>query len=159
MWQGLLTLPRGGPKVSSPLEVIPGLFRSGRVLVDRHILGYLVADEPWSSKVEPGEHTITILFGRRPVILCRPGSAGCAVSVSLSAVERVDFACRFRPDISRLWVQARRTREIRLAALIAAFYCALGLNWICEPYLRQAVALVVWYLPDHGLLILFRQNG
>jgi hypothetical protein len=126
---------------------------SGRVLVDRHILGYLVADEPRSFEVEPCEHTITVLFGRRPVILCRPGSARCTVSVSLSAGERVDFACGIRSDISRLWVQARRAREIRLTALIAAFYCALGLNWLCGPYLREAVALVVWYLSDHGLLI------
>jgi hypothetical protein len=117
------------------------------------VRGYLVADEPRSFEVEPGEHTITVLFRKRPVIFWRPRSARCTASVSVSAGERVDLVCGIRPEIRHLWVLAQRARDIRWAALFVALQIALGLNSLAGPYLRDALALVVWYLPDHGMLI------
>jgi hypothetical protein len=123
---------------------------TGRVLVDCNTFGYLVGGESSSFNVEPGEHTVTVMFGRRPVVFCRPGQARCSASVSLSAGERADLVCGVRPEIIHLWKRARRAWEIQVM-----FACAFawGLTWIATPHLREAVALVVQYLPVHGLLI------
>jgi hypothetical protein len=123
---------------------------TGRVLVDRKTVGYLVGGESSNFYVEPGEHTITVMFGRRPVVFCRPGQAGCSTSLSLSAGERADLVCGVRPEIIHLWKRARRAWGIQV---MFACVFASGLTWIATPHLREAVALVVLHLPVHGLLI------
>ena len=37
--------------------------------------------------------------------------------------------------------------------LAVAFSLAVGLNVLLGPYLREAVTLAVWYVPDRGMLI------
>ena len=120
------------------------------MFIDRKIFGYLVGGELSSFDVEPGEHTITVVFGRRPVILCRPGPARCSASVSVGARERADLICGVRLEIIHLWKRARRAWAIQ-----GVFACvfALVLTWLATPHLREAVALVVRFLPDRSLLI------
>jgi hypothetical protein len=133
-----------------------GLHRfSGRVIVDRQRLGYLLGGQPRTFDAEPGEHTITVFFGRRPAILSSRGRATAAASFSLRAGERADFACGIRREVVHLWAQARRAREIHLAVITVAFVLAIGLNWLLGPYFREVAAWAVLHLPIDGSLIPF----
>jgi hypothetical protein len=92
---------------------------AGRVLVDCQQIGYLVGGEPRTFDVEPGEHTITVYFGRRPAILSSPGRAVSTTSVRLGAGERADFACGIRPEVARLWARARRATVIGVIVFVS----------------------------------------
>jgi len=141
-----ITVRRVGPPAGKPRH-------SGRVLVDRQRLGYLVGDEPMTFDVEPGDHTITVSFGRRPAILSSPGRTRSSALVSVSAGERADFACGIKPEVAHLWVRARRSGAIRCAVFAVAVYLAAVAGWLLAPYLRMGVALAVFHLPVSGSLI------
>ncbi len=85
---------------------------TGRVLIDSRMLGYLVHGEPRTFEVEPGEHTITIFYGRRPAILSSRSRAKSSVLVVLSPGERADFECGIKSEVAHRWARARRAGTI-----------------------------------------------
>lgn len=136
------------------VDLFAGQFRfSGRVLIDRQRLGYLVGGEPVTFDVEPGDHTITVSFGRRPAVLSSPGRAKCSALVSVGAGERAEFACGIRPDVVHLWVKARRAGAIRCAALAVPVGLAGGSGWFLAPYFQEVEAWAVFHLPIPSSLI------
>jgi hypothetical protein len=130
---------------------------AGRVLVDCRMLGYLVNGEPRTFDVEPGEHTITIFYGRKPAILSSRSRAKSAVSVVLSPGERADFVCGIRSEVAHRWAQARRAGTnralVRALVLLVVLYLIAMVGYLLAPYLRQGVALAVFHLPVYGSLI------
>ena len=126
---------------------------TGRVLVDRERVGYLVGSEPRTFDVDPGEHNITVFFGRRPAILSSRRMATSSVSVSLGPGERADFVCGVRSEVADLWAQARRAVAIQLSVFMFVLCLAGEAGSLLAPYLREAVALAVYHLPVNGSLI------
>jgi len=123
---------------------------AGRVRIDGQQLGYLVGGEPRTFDVEPGEHTITVYFGRKPAIISSRRPAMSTASVSLGAGERAEFACGIRPEVARQWAKVRRAVAFRVTVCVAAIELVY---WLITPNLRPAVALAVFYLPVPGSLI------
>ncbi len=130
---------------------------SGRVIIDGNMHGDLIGDETRRFDVEPGEHTLTVRFARRPVIFSASSRAKAFASVSLIGGEQADFVCGIRPEVVRLWIDARRVRCLRAMVLVGGWYLAVGLavglSWFIGPYVREAVALAVIHLPVNGPLI------
>ena len=141
-----ITVKRAGPSA--------GLRRfTGRVIVDGQRLGYLVSGEPRAFEVEPGDHTITVFFGRRPEVFSSRGRASSSARVSLGAGERADFACGIRPEVVALWARARRAGLAHLFVFAFVVGLAQAGVWLLGPYLREAVAMAVIRLPVDGRLI------
>jgi hypothetical protein len=103
--------------------------------------------------VEPGEHKITIIFERRPAILPCLGRTMCSASVSASAGERAVFTCGIRPEVARLWVNARRAGALRRTVFVLAVDLAAVPGWLFAPYLRQAAVFAVIQLAVNDALI------
>jgi hypothetical protein len=126
---------------------------TGRVLVDRERVGYFVGCEPRTFDVDPGEHNITVFFGRRPAIFSSRGVAMSSVSVSLGPGERADFVCGVRSEVADLWAKARWAVAIHGAVFVFVLYLAAEAGSLLAPYLREIVALAVYHFPVNGSLI------
>jgi hypothetical protein len=126
---------------------------SGRVLLDGQQLGYLVGGEPRTFHVDPGDHTITVYFGRRSAFFASRRRAVSSASVSLCPGERADFNCGIRPDVARQWMETRRAVASRAIIFFAVVLLAGEAGSWLTTFLRDAVALAVFHLPVYGSLI------
>jgi hypothetical protein len=126
----------------------------GRVFIDAKLVGDLISNEARCFDVEPGEHTIAVRFGRRPVIFQATRRAKAVASVSLTAGEQAEFVCGVRPEVVRLWVSARQAVQRRACAGVAVSGLLMsGLYWFIGPYVREAAAFAVIHLPIGPALI------
>jgi hypothetical protein len=118
------------------------------------MLRYLVSGEAASFLVEPGDHTVEVLvFEGRFGIYWQRRLARCNASVSLEAGEQIDLTWGTRSEIVHLWKSARGQWEVYMILYLVVCVLASGLGWLLGSYLREALALALWHLPNNGMLV------
>jgi hypothetical protein len=137
-------------------EHVPGQHSSftGKVLIDRQRVGYLVDGETTAFDVEPGEHTVTVLLYKKGRFASLPGKPVASVQVWLDEGERAELVCGIRPEIVQRREQIEKEDLCHNLLLTGVTFVVAGIGWMLSPILWKATALLP--LPESWIPVILK---